>query len=204
MNNGKTYPGSERCTAIKQSRGEEGKSLTGWDVSLTLGKPSRNPWGAMIPRLRDVIVHMLCWLKCIGSSSVYLPCLSSSSMWVSRLSDPNGVHPTEVEAKSQKFNGDSWLCLDTIRLPVLFSTHILAFSFGETPNPKSGLSERVFWMYCNSCILFYFSLSLSLFIFFFWRGFLVCWFFSLKRYFSFRKNESEESINSWGGTWNVV
>lgn len=62
MNNGKTHPGSERCTVIKQSRGKKGKSLTGWDVSLTLGKPSRNPWGAMIPRLRDVILHMLCWL----------------------------------------------------------------------------------------------------------------------------------------------
>lgn len=80
MNNGKTNPSSDRYTVIKQSRGKEEKSLTGWDVSLTLGKSSRNLWGAIIPRLRDVRVHMLCWLKCIGSSSVYLLYLSSSSM----------------------------------------------------------------------------------------------------------------------------
>lgn len=160
---------------------------------------------------------MLCWLKCIGSSSVYLLHLSSSSMWVSRLSDPNG-------ARSRKFNGDSWLCLDTIRPPILFSTHILPFFFGETPNPKSDILQETgtspwqeskvevkgrdkeglrkgtlwlrewgVWMYCSSCTLFYFSLSYFFFPTFF-----------NKDIFLSGKNESGESINSWGGTWNVV
>lgn len=167
---------------------------------------------------------MLCWLKCIGSSSVYLLYLSSSPMRVSRLSDPSGVQPTEVEAKSQKFHGAGWLCLDTFRPPVLFSNHSLPFSFGETPNPKSDILQQTgtslwqepkvkvkgrdkeglrkgtvqlrgwgFWMYCNSCTLFY----CSLFFFF------LATFFN-KDIFLSGKNERGESINSWGGTWNVV
>lgn len=125
----------ERC-GYKTIWGKGGKSLTGWDAALRLGKPRRNLWGAIFPRLRDVRVHMLFWLKFIGLRSVYLLDLSSSSvlcLWA-----PSVLQPTEVEAKSRtRFNWDSWLCLDTSRPPILFSAYTLPSSFGETPNPKS-------------------------------------------------------------------
>lgn len=64
-------------------------------------------------------------------------------MLVLCVSDPNGVQPTEVEAKSQtRFNGDSWLCFDTIRPPILFSVYALPFPFEETPNPKSDTLQQ--------------------------------------------------------------
>lgn len=133
---------------------------------------------------------------------------------VSHLSDPNGVQLTEDEAKSRtRFNGHSWLCLDAIRPPILFSAYALPFCFGDTPNPKSdtlqqtgtsGKSPRlklgkegncsvrgwVFWMYCNSWALFYFS------------QFLLHSF--NKDIFLSGENESGEGINNGGGTWNVV
>lgn len=58
--------------SYKIIRGKEGKSLTGWDGALSLGQSRPTLWGAIFPRLRDVKVHMLCWLQCIGSPSVYL------------------------------------------------------------------------------------------------------------------------------------
>lgn len=59
------------------------------------------------------------------------------------VSDPNEVQPTEVEAKFQiRFNGDSWLCLDTIRPPILFSVYAIPLPFEETPSPKSDTLQQ--------------------------------------------------------------
>lgn len=110
--------------------------------SLDLGKPRRNLRGTIFPRLRDVRVHMLSWLKHIGSSSVYLLDLSSPSVY--------HISQTQMGCRLQKWRPnleqDLMEIVDCVWMP---SGHPPYFQLTLSPPPLEK-SQTQYQTPCNN------------------------------------------------------